>query len=90
MAEEAQVVVYVTKDETDAAITRAVLVEAGIPVLERPQLIVGYDLPIGRGYSQLLVNAGDELRARQLLEAYERQVASGAFAIEGDDEDDEE
>ncbi len=87
MAEDELVAVYGAESEIDALLHRELLEEAGIDVMEQvreSEIFAGitYDTL----HSVLLVRAADADRARELLDAYAAEEASGELAGEKPDE----
>lgn len=82
------VVIYEARDEIEAKIVRAVLVDAGIPVFEPEEIFALYPFPIGTlADESVVVPSSFEQRAREELKrALERgEQAGGEGSSEEDD-----
>ena len=80
--------VFNARNSVDAMLYRVLLEEAGIRVLSRP--LGHYSVVSGARHIQLCINASDAPLARELLQAYQQQVASGAFNLDVEDEAEDE
>lgn len=85
MSDQPNEVVYETSDEIDADTCKALLESEGIQVsmMTSEALRSAYGLACP---CQLIVPAGQAARARQLVADYEAQLASGAYALEEEDD----
>jgi len=78
MSNDALVVVFDAETEVDALLSRNLLEEAGIDVVERPLEAVEFEGVRQRAlHSQLLVMPEDRVRAEELLASFAAEAESG-------------
>jgi|GraSoiStandDraft_51_1057287.scaffolds.fasta_scaffold756889_1 putative intracellular protease/amidase len=67
--------IYTATTEVEAVMLKAVLEEAGIPVMVRSNVIPGYERPVGGAWDgELLVPDDRAAEAREMIAAYLAQV----------------